>query len=143
MKKSQAHAKRNVLSFGVVLVELLTGKHSRDVAFQCDERSFLQWAAPFLKDEAKLVLILDPRMKGKCSMKGASKLAELALRCTHKRDSRRPNMARVVDTLRTIKENFSGRSEQLQVIQALHSIPTVQAFFMFTTIRPFCNQTTA
>ncbi|KAG0602945.1 hypothetical protein M758_10G053700 [Ceratodon purpureus] len=111
MKRSQAHAKNNVWSFGLVLVELLTGKYSRDSAFQCDEKNFVQWAVPFLKDETKLVLILDPRMKGKCSTKGVFKVAELALRCLKKKEVQRPSMARVVDILKSIKENFSGRPE--------------------------------
>jgi hypothetical protein len=95
----------------IVLVELLTGKFCRDAIFQCDERSFVQWAAPFLKEEAKLVLILDTRMKGKCPVKGAFELAKLALQCLKKKQAQRPSMVRVVDTLKSIKESFGGRLE--------------------------------
>lgn len=106
MKISQTHAKSNVRSFGIVLLELLTGKYSRDSFFMCDEKNFVQWATPFLKDESKLQLILDPRIKGNCPMKGALKLAELALWCLKRKEAQRPSMSRVVDTLKTIKDNY-------------------------------------
>lgn len=92
-----------------MLIELLTGKYSLDTAFLCNERSFVKWAKPFLRDESKLVQILDPRLKSKCPLKGAWKLAELALQCLKKKEMQRPSMSRVVDALKLIKEDFGGR----------------------------------
>lgn len=110
-KMSQAHAKRNVHSFGIVLLELLTGKYSRDASFMGDEKNLVRWAGPFLKDDAKLQLILDPRIKAKCPLKEALKLAELALQCLKKKEVHRPSMSKVVDTLKTIKDNSSYNSD--------------------------------
>lgn len=107
-----------------MLAELLTGKYDRDSTFQCDESSFLHWAKPFLKEDSKLVLILDPRMKGKCSTKGASKLAELALRCLKKKKVHRPSMARILDTLKSIKGNFGGRVEVTSMLLLQPSVPS-------------------
>jgi hypothetical protein len=110
MKISQAHAKTNVWSFDVVLLEVLTGQDSRDGSsvLHYDARSFVQWAAPFLKDEAKWVLILDPRLKAtQCPVKGALQLAALAVQCLKKKAAKQPSMERVVDTLKTLVPNNS------------------------------------
>lgn len=111
MQISQAHAKSNVWSFGVLLLELLTGKYSRAAMFFCDDKLFVHWAKPFMGDESRLSGILDPRIKGKCPIQGAMKVAALALECLKKKEVQRPSMSVVVKSLTAIKKNYCSRFE--------------------------------
>ena len=58
-------AKRNVRSFGVVLLELLSGKSSRDAIYFGDDGNFVRWGREFMKEgsESRLAQIVDPRME--------------------------------------------------------------------------------
>lgn len=111
MKISQAQAKSNVWSFGVILLELLTGKYSRDAAFLCDEKNFIEWGKLHMKDEARLSLIMDERLEGLYPIKGAMEVAMLALQCLRPKEAQRPTMTVVVATLKGIKHNYYGKVE--------------------------------
>lgn len=114
MKISQAQAKSNVWSFGVILLELLTGKYSRDAAFLCDEKNFLEWGKLHMKDESRLSLIMDERLEGLYPIKGAMEVALLALQCLRPKEAQRPTMTEVVAALKEIKHNYCGKVEMRQ-----------------------------
>lgn len=100
--KSQASAKRNIQSFGFTMLELLTGKCSKDDEFCEDEKHFIQWAKPYLRDHDKLMSVIDPQMRRQYSSKGAKKLGDLTLQCLRKDPKRRPNISEVIEVLQTI-----------------------------------------
>uniref|UniRef100_A0A7N1A655 non-specific serine/threonine protein kinase n=1 Tax=Kalanchoe fedtschenkoi TaxID=63787 RepID=A0A7N1A655_KALFE len=94
----------DVYSFGVVLLELLTGKKNMDKAVCARERDIVMWARPMLKDAHKVDPIVDPRLDGKFSYRGAKKIAALAYQCLSHHPKSRPNMASVVRTLEAAAE---------------------------------------
>ncbi|KAG0447728.1 hypothetical protein HPP92_006524 [Vanilla planifolia] len=88
--------KSNVWSFGVILLELLTGRKS----FDSKERDIVQQSKPFLADESRLSLIMDPHLQGRFPPRAAQIVADIALRCLHKDPSERPTMRTVVECLK-------------------------------------------
>ncbi|GLT61427.1 hypothetical protein SLA2020_341330 [Shorea laevis] len=92
----------DVFSFGVVLVELLTGRRSVDKKRHGKEKDLVEWARPLLKDPHKVEGILDPRLDGQFSMEGARKLAALAYQCLSSNPKSRPTMSSVINTLESL-----------------------------------------
>ncbi|KAK8921221.1 putative receptor-like protein kinase [Platanthera zijinensis] len=85
----------NVRSFGVVLVELLTGRKDSNTCY-AKNRDIVQWSKPFLADESRLSLIMDPHLQGRFPCKAAQIVAKIALRSLHRDPSERPTMREVV-----------------------------------------------
>ncbi|KAF7135782.1 hypothetical protein RHSIM_Rhsim08G0239900 [Rhododendron simsii] len=85
--------------FGVVLLELLTGRRVVDKSRPKREQMLVEWARPLLRDPQKLDQIIDPRLDGQYSREGAKKAAALAYQCLSHRSKFRPTMSNVVKTL--------------------------------------------
>ena len=91
--------KSDVYGYGVVLLELLTGKRSIDRNRPSREQSLVEWARPQLKDPKRLGRFMDPRLEGQFSTKGALKAASLARKCLSHNPKCRPTMSDVVSVL--------------------------------------------
>ncbi|KAI4381806.1 hypothetical protein MLD38_007845 [Melastoma candidum] len=97
-------AMSDVYSFGVVLLELLTGRKSVDKNRPPREQNLTGWARPMLNDQRKLSRIMDPRLEGMYSGKGAQKAAALAYQCLSHRPKQRPTMRTVIETLEPLQD---------------------------------------
>lgn len=93
--------KSNVWSFGIVLLELLTGRQHMDGFFPPEERNLLQWCRPYLLDSKRLYLIMDPELKGRYPTRLAKVLADLALLCLAEDPEGRPSIRDVATSLCT------------------------------------------
>ncbi|KAK8709576.1 hypothetical protein V6N13_060591 [Hibiscus sabdariffa] len=96
--------KSNVWSFGIVLLELLTGRKNLDSRHPREERNLVKWSRPFLADDCRLSLIMDPLLKGRFPMKAARTVADIAQRCLQKDPSERPTMRTIVENLKIIQD---------------------------------------
>ncbi|CAL5420438.1 unnamed protein product [Camellia sinensis] len=96
--------KSNVWCFGIVLLELLTGRKNRDSRHPKEERNLVKWSRPFLADDCRLSLIMDPQLKGRFPAKAARTVADIAQRCLQNDPSERPTMRIVVEHLKTIQD---------------------------------------
>ncbi|KAB5574193.1 hypothetical protein DKX38_001387 [Salix brachista] len=94
----------DVFSFGVVLLELLTGRRSVDKNRPNREQNLVNWARPQLKDPIKLDRIMDPRLECQYSKEGSRKAAGLAYKCLSHHPKSRPTMSTVVRTLEQLLE---------------------------------------
>nr|KYP49900.1 hypothetical protein KK1_028400 [Cajanus cajan] len=95
-------SKSDVYSFGVVLLEMLTGRRSIDKRRPNGEHNLVEWARPVLRDRRTVYRIIDPRLEGHFSVKGAQKAAQLAAQCLSRDPKSRPLMSEVVQTLKPL-----------------------------------------
>jgi serine/threonine protein kinase len=93
LEKGVLTPKSNVWSFGVVLLELITGRKNLDVRSSKEERNIVKWSRPFLTDDSRLSLIMDPRIK-RFPTKAAWTVASI----------RKPTMRAVVETLASVQD---------------------------------------
>ncbi|KAM7466741.1 hypothetical protein LguiB_014303 [Lonicera macranthoides] len=100
-------SKSNVYSFGVVLLEMLTGRRSMDKNRPNVEHNFVEWARPHLGERRKFYRLIDPHLEGRFSSKDAKKAAQLVARCLARDPKARPLMSEVVEAL-TRLPNLEG-----------------------------------
>ncbi|KAL5833433.1 hypothetical protein ACOSQ3_017107 [Xanthoceras sorbifolium] len=97
------YIKSDVFSFGVILVELLTGLRSVDKNRSHGQQNLVGWLKPKLSVEKKLRTIMDVRLEGQYSARAAFQVAELALKCLEPNPENRPSMKEVVEVLKEIE----------------------------------------
>ena len=96
--------KSDVYGFGVVLLEMLTGKQALDMNRPAGEQNLVEWAKPALPHKRKLKKIMDPGLRDQYPMKAASQAAELILHCLESDPKNRPSMEEVLETLKKVNE---------------------------------------
>uniref|UniRef100_A0A0D9VJB2 non-specific serine/threonine protein kinase n=1 Tax=Leersia perrieri TaxID=77586 RepID=A0A0D9VJB2_9ORYZ len=103
------YVKSDVYGFGVVLLEILTGLRALDTARPSGQHNLVDWAKPFLADRGrKLARLMDPRLEGQYSSRGAQRAAQLTLRCLAAEHTNRPSMREVVAVLEEIESMSRG-----------------------------------
>ncbi|KAK9920239.1 hypothetical protein M0R45_028797 [Rubus argutus] len=104
LERGMLTPKSNVWSFGIVLLELLTGRKNLDSRHPKEEMNLVKWSRPYLADDCRLSLIMDPQLKGRFPAKAARAMADIAQRCLQKDPSERPTMRTVVEHLKIIQD---------------------------------------
>lgn len=102
----------DVYSYGVVLLELLTGRKSLDKSRPAREQNLTDWALPLLKEKKKLLNIIDPRLEGDYPIKGVNKAAMLAYHCLNRNPKARPLMRDIVDSLEPLQVSTEVSTEK-------------------------------
>ncbi|KAK7401091.1 hypothetical protein VNO78_12405 [Psophocarpus tetragonolobus] len=104
----------DVYSFGVVLLELLTGRRAvEDDRPGFSEETLVDWAKPFLSDNRRVLRIMDTRLGGQYSKKGAQAAAALALQCLNTDPKFRPPMVEVLAALEGLNCSNSYKSTKI------------------------------
>ncbi|OMO79236.1 hypothetical protein CCACVL1_13818 [Corchorus capsularis] len=112
-------SKSDVYSFGVVLLEMLTGRRSMDKNRPNGEHNLVEWARPCLADRRRFYRLIDPRLEGRFSIKGAQKAIQLAAHCLSRDSKSRPLMSEVVEILKPLPnlKDMACTSSQFQAMQ--------------------------
>ncbi|KAJ8486300.1 hypothetical protein OPV22_018785 [Ensete ventricosum] len=111
MTTGRLYVKSDVYGFGVVLLEMLTGLRVLDTNRPISQRNLVDYARPLLSGRRKLARLMDRRLEGQYSWKGALQAAQLVLECLAGDHKSRPSMKEVVQRLEQI-EDLRGRSRE-------------------------------
>ncbi|KDP45058.1 hypothetical protein JCGZ_01558 [Jatropha curcas] len=99
------NAKCDVFSFGVVLLEILSGRRAIERTAPPEQHNLVEWAKPYLTNRRRVLRVLDTRLGGQHFLKRARKLANLALHCLNDDPRLRPDMDEVVMALESLQES--------------------------------------
>jgi serine/threonine protein kinase len=91
--------KSDVYGFGVVLLELLTGRLPIDMSLPLGSQSLVTWVTPLLTKRSMLMEILDPSLRESVNEKHLHQVAAVAVLCVQAEASYRPLIADVVQSL--------------------------------------------
>lgn len=89
----------DIYSFGVVLLELITGRRAIDTTKPPREQILVHWAAPFFRDKRKFVKMADPLLEKKFPLKGLYQALAISSMCLQEEASSRPLISDVVTAL--------------------------------------------
>lgn len=94
--------KSDVYSYGVVLLELLTGRKPVDMSQPPGQENLVTWARPLLTSREGLEQLVDPSLAGGYDFDDMAKVAAIASMCVHPEVTHRPFMGEVVQALKLI-----------------------------------------
>ncbi|KAJ8622993.1 hypothetical protein MRB53_031522 [Persea americana] len=92
----------DVFSFGVVLLELVTGRKPVDTSQPLGEESLVEWARPLLiqaLETGEFEELVDPRLENNFKTSEMFRMIEVAAACVRHSSSKRPRMVQVVRAL--------------------------------------------
>lgn len=89
----------DVYSFGILLLEIISGKKPLEKLPGGVKRDIVQWVTPYVQKGA-YEHIADPRLKGKFDLEQLKSTVLLAMKCTDNSPENRPSMLEVVEWLK-------------------------------------------
>ncbi|KAJ7548657.1 hypothetical protein O6H91_07G021200 [Diphasiastrum complanatum] len=98
LSTGKSSEKADVFGYGVMLLELMTGRRAFDLELLSEEVIFLDWVKN-LQNEKRLKEIVDSSLGNDYNSKEAEELIEVALLCAQASPMHRPKMAEVVGML--------------------------------------------
>ena len=91
--------KSDIYSFGVVLLELITGRKAIDHRKPTKEQNLVAWARPLFRDRRRFTEMIDPLLEGQYPVRGLYQALAIAAMCVQEQPNMRPVIADVVTAL--------------------------------------------
>ncbi|KAK1357361.1 putative serine/threonine-protein kinase PBL5 [Heracleum sosnowskyi] len=91
--------KSDIYSFGVLLLEIITGRKAIDFTKSTRDQNLVAWARPLFKDRKKFYQMVDPALQGHYPVRGLYQALAIAAMCVQEEPSMRPVVADVVTAL--------------------------------------------
>ncbi|KAK9288744.1 hypothetical protein L1049_017208 [Liquidambar formosana] len=109
------------LIFGVVLLELLSGRRAVDKSEVGVEQNLVDWAQSYLGDKRKFFRIIDTKLEGQYPKEGAYMVATLSLQCL----SNKARMTVVLATLEQLQPQKLSPNAPTRIVENFQSCPTL------------------
>ncbi|XP_004487058.1 probable serine/threonine-protein kinase PBL5 [Cicer arietinum] len=91
--------KSDIYSFGVVLLELITGRKAIDQRKPAKEQNLVAWARPLFRDRRRFSEMVDPLLEGQYPVRGLYQALAIAAMCVQEQPNMRPVISDVVTAL--------------------------------------------
>nr|AAY22388.1 symbiosis receptor-like kinase [Tropaeolum majus] len=114
----QLSAKSDVFSFGVVLLEIISGREPLNIHRPRNEWSLVEWAKPYIR-ESRIDEIVDPTIKGGYHAEAMWRVVEVALACIEPFSAHRPCMA---DIVRELEDGLIIENNASEYMKSIDSI---------------------
>lgn len=100
--------KIDVFAFGVILMEIVTGRKALDEKLPEDRSHLVAWFRKMVVNKEKIIEVLDPTLDpDEETYQSICKVAELAGHCAAREPSQRPDMGHVVNVLAPLVEQWT------------------------------------
>ncbi|GAB2301154.1 hypothetical protein Dimus_035187 [Dionaea muscipula] len=103
----------DAFSFGVVMLELLTGRKPFDRSRPRGEQLLVRWAIPRLHDINALSKMVDPSLNGAYPSKSLSRFADIISLCIQAEPGFRPPMSEIVNLLKLFQRESSPEQQNV------------------------------
>ncbi|KAK4263033.1 hypothetical protein QN277_028512 [Acacia crassicarpa] len=113
----QLSTKSDVFSFGMVLLEIVSGREPQDTKRPRNEWNLVEWAKPYIRS-SKIDEIVDPSIKGGYHAEAMWRVVETALSCIEPFSVNRPSMADIVRELEDALIIENNASEYMKSIES-------------------------
>ncbi|XP_078176078.1 putative serine/threonine-protein kinase PBL23 isoform X3 [Carex rostrata] len=118
----------DVYSYGVVFLEIITGRRAIDMTKPESEQNLVQWAEPRFRDKKRFVEMADPALDGEYPTKGLYQALAIAAMCLQEEASTRPVISDVVTALEYLAMSNGGQlsetTEQVEQDSSHHESRT-------------------
>ncbi|GAB4860233.1 Probable serine/threonine-protein kinase pbl5 [Ancistrocladus abbreviatus] len=119
--------KSDIYSFGVVLLEIITGRKAIDNTKDAKEHNLVGWARPKFKDRRTFPQMVDPRLQGQYPMRGLYQALAIAAMCVQEQPNMRPQVADVVTALNYLaSQPYDPRAQSSPSIRRNPTLPGIQ-----------------
>ncbi|KAK7352171.1 hypothetical protein VNO80_17589 [Phaseolus coccineus] len=91
--------KSDIYSFGVVLLELITGRRAIDASRKPGEQNLVSWSRPYFSDRRKFVHMVDPLLQGNFPLRCLHQAIAITAMCLQEQPKFRPLIGDIVVAL--------------------------------------------
>ncbi|CAO2836592.1 unnamed protein product [Amaranthus hypochondriacus] len=118
--------KSDIYSFGVVLLELISGRRAIDTTRPNDEQNLVTWAQPIFREPKRFPDLADPRLNNNFPVTSLNQAVGICAMCLQEEPSVRPLISDVIDALSFLAIPQPSTNPALVQPENSHSPPSEQ-----------------